>query len=96
MLTHACSAIWGQEPAAASTFAALRSAAATKPVLFIHGIADKVIPCANSRVVSGVLGGRTEYVEMDVCGHCPQEERPDEFVRTVAGYLRRTLARVYA
>jgi len=62
-----------------------------KPLLFIHGEGDKVIPSTNSRVVSGMLAGQAEYVEVAECGHCPMEEQPATFVTAVTSYLKGVL-----
>jgi pimeloyl-ACP methyl ester carboxylesterase len=89
MLKNVYANSFGSAPPAPSTTMALGNTA--KPLLFIHGASDRTIPCANSRFVSGLLAGQAEYVEVDACGHCPMEERPEEFVGTVTSYLKRTL-----
>jgi pimeloyl-ACP methyl ester carboxylesterase len=89
MLKNVYANSFGCATTAPSTTMALGNTA--KPLLFIHGASDRTIPCANSRFVSGLLAGQAEYVEVDACGHCPMEERPEEFVGTVTSYLKRTL-----
>lgn len=57
------------------------------PVLIIHGRQDRLVPVSNSRRLSAELG--CELVEIDGCGHSPQEERPDEFVKAACDFLLR-------
>ena len=90
MLRQAWRANLDSAPPATSTAQALGSSG--KPLLFIHGEGDKVIPCVNSRVVSAVLAGQADFVEVKKCGHCPMEEQPSEFVESVSAYLKRVLA----
>ena len=48
-------------------------------VLLVHGAADPVVPCANSRRIRDYLAreapaAAVDLVEVDDCGHCPHEE----------------------
>jgi pimeloyl-ACP methyl ester carboxylesterase len=88
MLQHAFRASLGSA-SSPSTPKALQDTG--KPLLFIHGEGDKVIPSANSRFVSGMLTGQAEYVEVAECGHCPMEEQPATFVTAVTSYLKGVL-----
>ena len=63
--------------------------AAGVPVLVVHGLQDRLVPVRNSRrLVEGLRGGAARLVEIDGCGHCPQEETAQQFVTEVDRFLR--------
>jgi pimeloyl-ACP methyl ester carboxylesterase len=56
------------------------------PTLVVSGDHDRVIaPRSNRRTAATIPGA--EYVELDGCGHTPQEECPDAFVEVVRAFL---------
>lgn len=65
-------------------------AAATQPVLVIHGTADEVIPFAQGERLAKSLGERCRFVPLDGVGH------NDLFLRSGARIVRETLAHVGA
>jgi len=89
MLQQAYTAGFAVQPAPST---AMVLGAMGKPILFIHGKGDRVIPAANSRFVSALMPEQAEYVEVDACGHCPMEEQPLEFVASVVSFLKRSLS----
>jgi pimeloyl-ACP methyl ester carboxylesterase len=54
-------------------------------VLLVHGKQDALVPVSNSRRLAALLGCR--LIEVERCGHQPQEEMPDEFVKWVADFM---------
>lgn len=59
------------------------------PVLVVSGDSDPVIrPRWNRRTAEAIPGAR--YVELEGCGHTPQEECPDALARTIEDFLRET------
>lgn len=56
-------------------------------VLIIHGECDALVPVANSRRLASILPGTMLRI-VPGCGHNPQEELPDEFVRLVTEFMR--------
>ena len=68
------------EPLARRLARALRDPAVPLDrVLLVHGAADPVVPCANSRRIRDYLAreapaAAVDLVEVDDCGHCPHEE----------------------
>ena len=56
-------------------------------VLIIHGKQDRLVPASNSRRLVNMLPN-AELVELDVCGHMPQEEVPDQFVDVMQRFLQ--------
>lgn len=60
------------------------------PVLVISGNRDTVIrPRWNRRTAAAIPGAR--YVELDGCGHTPQEECPTELAKSIATFLSTSL-----
>ena len=58
------------------------------PTLVISGDRDPVItPRQNRRTAAAIPGA--EYVELERCGHTPQEECPDAFLAAVRDFLNR-------
>ncbi|MEX0836027.1 MAG: alpha/beta hydrolase, partial [Nitriliruptor sp.] len=58
------------------------------PTLVISGDSDPVItPRQNRRTAAAIPGA--EYVELERCGHTPQEECPDAFLGVVRDFLDR-------
>lgn len=61
------------------------------PTLVVSGDADTVIgPSSNRRTAAAICGA--EYVELERCGHTPQEECPDDLLRVLRGFLTRSTA----
>jgi 3-oxoadipate enol-lactonase len=57
------------------------------PTLVMAGSEDATTPPALAReLAAGIAGAR--FVEVEGCGHCPQIENPELFVRTVDDFLR--------
>ena len=57
-------------------------------VLLIHGVSDKLVPVANSRRLAGKLGPDAILIEVEQCGHQPQEETPDKFATWVSDFIQ--------
>lgn len=56
------------------------------PVLVMTGDDDKLVPASNSvRLAKDIPGAK--LVIITNCGHMPQEEKPDEFVKAVKPFL---------
>lgn len=54
--------------------------------LFIHGEKDRLVPLECAREAhSRLAGSRLEVIP--ACGHWPQREKPDEFIRILLGFL---------
>jgi pimeloyl-ACP methyl ester carboxylesterase len=53
------------------------------PVLLVWGERDRMVPHRGSRRVLDALGGRgsVAYELIERCGHCPQVEEPERFVK---------------
>jgi len=60
------------------------------PVLVVHGSADRIVQCSNSRALKRMIPG-LELVELAGVGHCVHEERPEEFAAIAAAFVRRAL-----
>ena len=60
----------------------------TAPTLLVWGDRDRVIPVSHAELAHAAIAG-SEVVILDRCGHCPQLESPDRFVRAVVPFLRR-------
>lgn len=56
-------------------------------VLIIHGKQDRLVPASNSRRLVQMLPN-AELVELDACGHLPQEELPDQFLNAMQTFLK--------
>jgi len=54
-------------------------------VLIVHGENDVIVPASNSRKLAETLGAELKIIP--ACGHMPQEERCDEFVRVVRDFI---------
>jgi pimeloyl-ACP methyl ester carboxylesterase len=74
------------KPTAASAQLAAAVAAASLPVLILHGDRDALVPVANSVRLGAQLPG-ARVVRLAGRGHTPHEEAPAEFVAAVAGWL---------
>lgn len=57
------------------------------PVLVITGDDDRIVPTADSIQVASMIPD-AELVVIPACGHVPQEECPEEFMRAVADFLK--------
>jgi pimeloyl-ACP methyl ester carboxylesterase len=56
------------------------------PTLVVSGDRDRVIaPRSNRRTAAAIPGA--EYVELEGCGHTPQEECPERFLEVVRSFL---------
>jgi len=67
------------------TLAGLLPAVAT-PTLVVWGREDAIIPLDVCAHYAGAIPGARAHV-LDGCGHLPEMERPDEFVRVVREFL---------
>jgi pimeloyl-ACP methyl ester carboxylesterase len=79
----------GPAPADAEVVAMLASSGV--PVLIVHGELDRIVPLSNSRALAARLaegGCDVRLVEMAGCGHCPQEEAPEQLGSTIAEFAR--------
>jgi len=54
-------------------------------VLLVHGQQDALVPVSNSRRLAALLGCR--LIEVERCGHQPQEEVPEQFAKWVADFV---------
>lgn len=58
------------------------------PVLVVTGDTDRLVPAWNAeRVARAIPGAVFEVIKN--CGHLPHEEKPEEFLSIVEGFLRR-------
>ncbi|HEX5783789.1 MAG TPA: alpha/beta hydrolase, partial [Burkholderiaceae bacterium] len=48
------------------------------PMLLLHGVQDRVLPCAHSEKAAAQAAG-VRFQGVDDCGHTPQLEQPDVF-----------------
>jgi len=64
------------------------AAAIDKPTLVLAGGADQTTPPEMARALATILP-QAHYVELADCGHCPQLERPDDFVSAIESFLGR-------
>jgi len=66
-----------------------------QPVLIVWGRHDRLVPLSDGeRLLRAVPHARMEVIER--CGHCPQLERPDRFLRIVEPFLRARAGRAAA
>jgi pimeloyl-ACP methyl ester carboxylesterase len=56
------------------------------PVMIIAGDDDHVVPTRHSRRLAEITPG-AEFVLVKGCGHMPQEERPQEFMKAAGDFL---------
>ena len=56
------------------------------PVLVIWGQQDRLLPVAHAQVAANSIPNVRLHI-FDQCGHCPAEEHPEAFVRSVAQRL---------
>jgi pimeloyl-ACP methyl ester carboxylesterase len=56
------------------------------PTLVITGDDDRIVPVERSRAVADGIPGSV-HVELEACGHVPQEECPDAFMSAVRQFL---------
>jgi len=61
------------------------------PVLVITGDDDRIVPTADSIQVASLIPG-AELIVIPACGHVPQEECPEEFMRAAAEFLKNRLS----
>lgn len=57
------------------------------PTLVVWGRQDRIIPLEVCRLYQGAIKGAAARV-LDRCGHLPEMEKPEEFVRVVLDFLR--------
>lgn len=55
-------------------------------MLLIHGREDKAIPIGNSEKLNE-NSEKIRLVKWDNCGHMPQEEYPEDFVREIVSFF---------
>ena len=60
------------------------------PLLLIWGQQDRFVPLSVTRQIHACRPD-TELQVIDACGHCPHDERPDQFVALVLPWLDRNL-----
>ena len=60
------------------------------PLLLIWGQQDRFVPLSVTRQIHACRPD-TELQVIDACGHCPHDERPDQFVALVLLWLDRNL-----
>jgi pimeloyl-ACP methyl ester carboxylesterase len=58
------------------------------PTLIVHGRQDKITPLNASEQYAQIIKG-SQLKVIDNCGHMPEMEKTDEFVRTVQDFLKR-------
>ena len=56
------------------------------PVLVVSGDDDRIIPTEDSRLLASLIPG-AELVILPACGHVPQEECPDDFLKAVMPFI---------
>jgi pimeloyl-ACP methyl ester carboxylesterase len=57
------------------------------PMLVVHGREDAIVPLDCGRQYAELVpGARLEVI--DDCGHCPEIEKPDDFLRVVEPFLQ--------
>jgi pimeloyl-ACP methyl ester carboxylesterase len=56
------------------------------PTQIIWGIQDRVIPVELGCRLSGEIPNANLH-EIDACGHCPQEEKPEETISVIRRFL---------
>ena len=61
------------------------------PVLVITGDNDRIIPKEESQRIARKIP-KAEFVVIRNCGHLPHEERPEDFIEAVNGFLERVLS----
>lgn len=63
-----------------------RQSISSKPTLFIWGMKDSVIKPHNlDKFQSGFKN--TKIVQLETCGHFPQEEQPDKVIKSITDFL---------
>lgn len=58
------------------------------PVLLLQGLQDRLVPPENTRRLASLLE-HAQLVEIDRCGHMPQEEQPAQAARAITSFLVR-------
>ena len=61
--------------------------AGSAPLLVVQGLADRMAPPANGRMLKDSLGERVTLVELENASHALLPERPDAIARAVIGFL---------
>ena len=63
-----------------------RLAGVSTPTLIIHGRQDRITPLSCAEIYhAGIEGSQLQVLEE--CGHLPEMEKPEEFLRAVRGFL---------
>ncbi|MDQ3011104.1 MAG: alpha/beta hydrolase [Acidobacteriota bacterium] len=57
-----------------------------QPTLILWGAEDELIPVEAGRKLNSLIAG-SRLVVLDNCGHVPQSENPDRFLREVASFI---------
>lgn len=55
-------------------------------VLILHGVGDRLVPVSNSRRLARIIP-HAELIEYRDCGHVPQEELPEQFIKSVKAFV---------
>jgi pimeloyl-ACP methyl ester carboxylesterase len=79
-------AFWNFNKAPRTTSVDQNLAALTMPTLVITGDNDSVVATQDSVRLAGELPN-AELVVIKFCGHLPNEEKPQEFLAAIAGFL---------
>ncbi len=58
------------------------------PVLVVSGDDDRIIPTEDSILLAGLIPG-SELAILPACGHVPQEECPEEFLKVVEPFIQK-------
>ena len=80
-------AFWNYNKAPRTTSVDQNLAALTMPTLVITGDTDEVVATADSIRLAGELPN-AQLVVIEDCGHLPNEEKSQEFLTAVAGFLQ--------
>jgi pimeloyl-ACP methyl ester carboxylesterase len=80
-------AFWNYNKAPRTTGVDQNLAALTMPTLVITGDTDEVVATADSIRLAGELPN-AQLVVIEDCGHLPNEEKSQEFLTAVAGFLQ--------
>lgn len=65
----------------------VQAAALPTPTLLLWGREDRLVPVAHATALHAAMSSSRLHV-LDGCGHCPQVERPKDFLAAVTPFLR--------
>jgi pimeloyl-ACP methyl ester carboxylesterase len=80
-------AFWNYNKAPRTTNVDKQLASISMPTLVITGDTDEVVATADSIRLAGELPN-AQLVVIENCGHLPNEEKSQEFLTAVAGFLQ--------